>query len=293
MKFLAYIIMLASLVISQTDLFSQSIYINNEDHKKFNFRVNFDEDSKPYMEINYGFTEYKHKSFSDNFAKTGSAELRLGSRVLSYLDNEGISDFQGNFLFIGGNSQSLRGKNQTGLKSELVNFGIGTREGYGYRIGAVDIIPYSGFSISWNRLNMTDYPDSNINLNSVNDTEILDRYQKSIRFGHKIESGLVLAVNETFYLDAGYQANIVFPRFMGWKHMGSAVLELAALGLTDEFIDRIIDSSPKAAPIVNFLLKNAITYGFYILQRDKMNFPFDSERPLTFETFKIGVSVAF
>jgi hypothetical protein len=54
-----------------------------------------------------------------------------------------------------------------------------------------------------------------------------------------------------------------------------------------------VDVSPAAAPIVNFVLKNGLSYGMYQLRKEKMNYPFESEAPILNDTFKIGVTFIF
>jgi hypothetical protein len=46
-------------------------------------------------------------------------------------------------------------------------------------------------------------------------------------------------------------------------------------------------------PIMYFVLKNGISYVFYTQLQEKMNWPFNSETPLTIETIKIGASISF
>jgi hypothetical protein len=94
-------------------------------------------------------------------------------------------------------------------------------------------------------------------------------------------------------LDAGYERSIVFQRHLFWKWAGSAVMETAAQGLLDGFINKIFCSSPAAGPIVNFVLKNALAYGIYELRKDKMNWPFNSEAPFTYDQFKFGMTFVF
>jgi len=261
--------------------------------KKFRVNVEFDEDTRPFMELNYGLTNYKHKSFYDDFAKVGNAEIKLGRRYLDSWDDDGITEMKDEYMFFGVNSLDLKDKNATGLGSEMINFGVGMKEGYGYEIGMVNITPYFGGAFTWNKLNMKDMPDTSLGALQQSDYKVLDRYNKSFRFGQRVEGGLSIGFNKTIFLDASYQANVVFPRFMTWKHFGSLLIEVAGIGIADTFVEEILDASPEAAPIINFVLKNGIAYGFYMLQKDKMNYPFNSETPLTYETFKVGLTFVF
>ncbi|MGE5847186.1 MAG: hypothetical protein ACM34O_10705, partial [Ignavibacteria bacterium] len=94
-------------------------------------------------------------------------------------------------------------------------------------------------------------------------------------------------------LEAGYERSIIFPRHLFWKWLGSAGIELIGQWALDEFIDNIMDSSPYAAPVVNFVLKNALAYGIYELRQEKMNWPFNSAAPLAYDQFKFGVTFVF
>ena len=63
--------------------------------------------------------------------------------------------------------------------------------------------------------------------------------------------------------------------------------------MIDNFVDKIFDRSPAAVPVVDFLLKNGLAYSLYLLKKENMNWPFNTETPLTYETFKLGVTFLF
>ena len=122
---------------------------------------------------------------------------------------------------------------------------------------------------------------------------IRDRYNESFRFGTSNEAGIRIKPIENLILDAAYERSVVFERHLFWKWAGSAIIETAAQGLIDGFINEVFESSPAAGPIVNFLLKNGLAYGLYELRQEKMNWPFNSEAPLSYDQFKFGVTVVF
>ena len=70
-------------------------------------------------------------------------------------------------------------------------------------------------------------------------------------------------------------------------------LDDGAQFLLDQFIDEIGESSPYAVPVVNFFLKNGLSYAVYELRKDKMNWPFDSAPPLCIDSFKFGLTFVF
>jgi hypothetical protein len=292
MRIKLFIILILLSSFSFSDLFAQK-FNKKFGNKKFRVNIEFDDDTRPLMEFNYGLTEVRHKSFSDDFAKVGNAEIKLGRRYLENFEDEGITEMKDEFLFFGINSLDLKDKNAEGLGFEMINFGFGMKEGLGYEFGIVNVTPYFGGSFTWNKLNMKEFPDTSLGLVQQNDLKILDRYNKTFKFGQRVEGGLSIGLNKTLFVDASYQANVVFPKVMTWKHLGSLMIEVIGIGLADSFVEEVRDASPVAAPIINFLLKNGVAYGFYMLQKDKMNYPFNSETPLTYETFKVGVTFVF
>ena len=94
-------------------------------------------------------------------------------------------------------------------------------------------------------------------------------------------------------LNASYERSIVFRRHLFWKWLGSALIETAGQVAVDKFVDEIMDSTPCAGPIVSFVLKNALAYGAYELRMQKMNWPFKSEPPLSYDQFKVGINFVF
>jgi hypothetical protein len=65
------------------------------------------------------------------------------------------------------------------------------------------------------------------------------------------------------------------------------------LGMVSTFSDDIMKSSPLFGPIIYFVLKNGLAYAFYQGVKEKMNWPFDSETPMTMENIKFGISITF
>ena len=65
------------------------------------------------------------------------------------------------------------------------------------------------------------------------------------------------------------------------------------MNIVSVFADDIVKSSPVLGPILYFVLRNGIAYAFYTGLQDRMNWPFESETPLTMETIKLGASLKF
>ena len=67
-------------------------------------------------------------------------------------------------------------------------------------------------------------------------------------------------------------------------------IEWIGVGAVEIFTKEVLESSPAAGPIVSFVLKNGLSYAFYTFKKQKMNWPFNTETPLTYETLKLGVT---
>lgn len=248
---------------------------------------NWYKESRPFIELNYGFGEPKHKKFEGNFSDVGLAEIKLGYTSIDDFE-ENVLELDNRYLFLSQLSSEISSsESSSSLESKLLRFGFGSRRSYGYKIGLLGIFPYTQDDFVWSKLNMDEFPDSS------SDLEIINRYENAFRFGSATVGGLTLNFNSFISLDAGYEAAVIFPRHLFWKNLLSVAIKGIGIESIDYFVEEIMDASPAAGPVVNFFLKNAFSYGFYMLQRDNMNWPFSTETPLTYETFKIGVTFSF
>lgn len=306
-KSLLYFLLLSFIITIPLAAQNEEDENNEDDEWDSEWNWDWDDDwwewerGKPFIEFNYGLGKPKHDKLTNNLAKVGFAELKLGYASF-YNFEEDVIDFNERFFFvtkIGTKLQSEKTKLNE-LENEMWRFGFGRRSGYGYNFGNFKILPYAQNAAVWSQLDMKEFPITvsplpgfPIPIENFNDTEILNRFNKSFRFGTLTEGGIRFEIGSFLSLNAGYEAAVVFPRHMVWKHLGSLIIETAGLEALDKFIDEVIDSSPAAGPIVNFLLKNGFSYAFYTLKKEKMNWPFNTEAPLTYETFKIGITFTF
>jgi len=253
---------------------------------------------QPFIEVNWGFGSPDHKKLYSKFSDVGLAEIKLGFANYDDPYDEGIQYFEMKYAFLSQIANKLQsGKRKLSeLPSEMLRFGFGRRDGYGYNFDNIKILPYVQSAIGWSKIEMKDWPVSvmlaSSMQNALDDTEILKRYDKNFRFGTINEGGINFSFGMVS-LNAGYEATVIFPRYVFWKHLGSYAIEMAGLRALDKFIDEVIDASPLAGPIVNFLLKNGYNYAFYSLKKEKMNWPFNTETPITYETIKLGITFTF
>ncbi|MCL5030040.1 MAG: hypothetical protein M1480_13585 [Bacteroidetes bacterium] len=260
-------------------------------HHRFRFMMFHDEfKGKPTISLNYGLSKLSTKNFDENFAKPNLLELKLGYTHENNNDvEENILDYNYKYFYISNISTNLSGgsSNSSDLKTDLWRFGFGRASGYGYELGSAAIIPYHTYSFEWSRLRMKDNPLT------ANDQGTTNLYNDSFRFGTSSEAGIRFKVIPNLILEAGYQRSIIFPRHIFWKWVGSSLIEAAGQWGIDGFVNEILDSSPYAVPVVNFVLKNALSYGIYELRQEKMNWPFDTVAPLSYDQFKFGLTFVF
>lgn len=289
-------------------LFAQSFNNNSYNHwrdwdewDRWGFQFEYD---RPFIEVNYGLGELKHKNFNTDFSKSGLIELKLGYLKESSFYYDNIDDRKESFVFGSKIGTALQSEDAAAdeFQSTVWRFGIATRNTVGYYWDDVSLLPYHQDGFAWSRLESDDFAYSSHPLEIItqlltpdvlNDYKIVERYRDTFRFGTVAEGGIRIEFAETVSLNAGYEAAVIFPRHLFWKHAGSYIIEKAGQGALTYFIDEIMDSSPVAGPIVNFLLHNGYSYAFYMLKKDDMNWPFATETPLTFETFKFGVTFTF
>ena len=258
----------------------------------------------PFSEVNYGIGNLLQKNIHQDFAKIGDGELKLGYATKRNYFEEIVTKISDKYFFIsriGSDMESTTAK-ENELRNRMWRFGFAKRSGYGYKFGALYILPYNAKGIVWSRLQMVDYPPtvftmqfppSQAQLSAMLDRDIIDRYDEEFRFGTIAESGININIASRIGVNFGFETSVIFPRHLFWKQLGSMAIEEAGLGLLNHFINEVADSSPLSVQLVNCILKGAYSYAFYSLQKDKMNWPFDTETPLTFETIKIGMTFSF
>ena len=244
----------------------------------------------PTISLNYGQSQIKHKGFSSDFTKPNLLELKLGyTNIRPSKYSEDILKYKFNHIFLSNFFTKAKGDNSLNkdIRTDMWRFGFGWAAGYGYNLGESSIIPYHSTSLAWSRVHFKDAPLS------LNDAQISDRYNESFRFGTGAEAGIKFKIIPLVSLDVSYERSIIFERHLFWKWVGSGILEAASQGILGHFIGKTGKSSPLALPIVSVILKSALSYGIYELRQEKMNWPFNSASPLSYDQFKVGVTFNF
>lgn len=292
MKHLVFIVIIITFLFSITNIHPQDTAEKKKNRKTFSFswEDNYFYKGSPSIELSYGQSDISLKNSEYYFNQTGTINLKLGWHKERKLSLNNITKYRSNFISGTYSTSSLKLRNAVNGAPVNLGFGFGSADGYGYKLwNNANLILFNSSAITWTRY------DKGTEIKEYNyDTyDKRDDFNKTLRFGSYVEGGIIIPLGSMFNLQASYDRTIVFPRHMVWLHLGSAIIEAASQSLIDGFVNAIYKSSPVAAPIVSFILKNGLSYGLYELRREKMNWPFNSAEPLLFDTYKIGLKFKF
>ncbi len=282
-----------------------SYYDSESKKRRPNLRRKWYSNLNRYYEEMPIFFPEKKPSVSIAFGTQGSIytapntpiTFRYFDASLGYINEQvpyalnGVSKYGHQYLFLSNQTNvdvSLSFNPLTGIESDVWRAGLGSRQGYGYRSGSFSLIPYHGNALVWTNIAYTNFASL-----SESAQVLLSDFNNAVRFGTTTESGVRLGFVEPIALDVSFQRTLVMRRFVFWQWAGSYGLEVLSQSLLDGFIREIYKSSPTFAPIMNFALKNSLAYGIYQLRREKMNAPFESEAPIHFDLFRIGLTFSF
>lgn len=286
LKKLIILVLFISIFISQT-IFSQSLNFNAEQND-----AGCKHHDLPTIELSYGISKMDLNGLDNNFSDVGQLELRLGYSFQNRsFYGKNTLKFVKDFAFLSYNSTDFAPKtfSDNDLSTEMWQFGVGSKEGYGIDLGAVKFVPYTSSSLVWSRLNMQDYSLSS----NQNDIDKINRFNESFRFGTSFESGLDLQLSKMFSIQTQLNRTIVFERHLFGKHLVSLLIEAAGSVLLETFTDNVLENDPIAGTIVTFLLKSGYSFGLYQLRTQDMYWPYASAAPLSSLSLKFGTSFTF
>jgi hypothetical protein len=244
---------------------------------------------EPMIEGSYGYGIIDHKSFSADLPVAGVAGVKLGFREAKLFKSWGKKLDERFFLGGIGNSASPPGKPGTGdLAGEWWRIGLGQRAGYGWQLGRQALIPYHQYSFNYGEMTF-----KNTASLSPADTALISRVMGAGRLSMSTEAGLTVNLFSTVSASAGYEASVIYSRLIFPQWITSYLLLGSSVAVMSKFAEEIVSSSPLFGPILYFILRNGVAYGFFYAFRSQMNWPFTSEAPFMTHTFKIDLSVEF
>jgi opacity protein-like surface antigen len=244
----------------------------------------------PYIEVTAGLAQFKHEKFEGTLPEEGLSEIKLGySQIQQY--EKIIWELDQRYVFGSYMDEDVAGFTNPApgdFKANVSRFGFGNRLGYGYHLGPIELLPFSQSGLVWTRIRTDTLNDL-----SQHDKDILARYENVFRFGMATEGGVQVQLLRSIAFVASYELAVIYPRHIFWEWLGSYMIIQTGLGMVSTFSDDIMKSSPLFGPIIYFVLKNGLAYAFYQGVKEKMNWPFDSETPMTMENIKFGISITF
>lgn len=244
----------------------------------------------PTIAFGFGQPRISLNNFNSGFSNPNYPELKLGYTSIhesKYSDD--VLRYRFNHIFLGNSFTKTNSSNSSSndIRTDMWRFGFGWATGYGYDLGQSSIIPYHSTSMAWSRVQFKDA------MQNPSDAAFAERFDEAFRFGTGAEAGVRFKIIPLVSLDVSYERSIIFERHLFWKWAGSGIIEAAAQGMLDHFVGKIGKSSPAALPIVSVILKSALSYGIYELRQEKMNWPFNSTAPLSYDQFKVGMTFNF
>lgn len=257
----------------------------------------------PFAEIQYGMNNSSYKidnitGFNNDFSPAGSFKLKIGDLNLKTTKADGILKYNASYFALTHFSteigQSDSDSNQIRFNAWRISL-FADDEGYAYKLGEESYLAlYRGSSINWNWLDLDDVYSKNSNdtLSPNNDLakQAMSNFGEQARFGNSFEAGLKAKIAGGVGISASYERSMIFPRVLFFKYAVSSITEGIALSITNSFVKKVLKSSPDYAPIVNFVLKNAISFGFYELTSKNMNWPLNTTAPLMMDSYRIGIT---
>jgi hypothetical protein len=268
-----------------SSIFAQSSSKGGSSMWSFLAEGNFD----PIIEGSYGYGVFDHKDFSADLPVAGVVGLKFGFREVKNFKSWG-KKLDERFILGGYASSTVPpGKKGSGeLDGEWWRVGVGQRVGYGWEIGKQSVIPYHQYSF-----NYTDMKFKNTASLTPADTALISRVMGEGRLSMSTEGGATVELFSSLSASAGYEASVIYTRLVFPEWIGSYLLLGSSVVIMSTFAEEIVSSSPVLGPILYFVLRNAVAYGFFYAFRGEMNWPFPSETPFMTHTFKIDVSLRF
>ncbi len=254
--------------------------------------------SRPIIEVNYGYGTPVNNQVQAKFANVGNWDIKLGKSEQKNFNNI-LVDLSERYVFgsyISSSTQNIS-TNDYGITTDAYRFGFGSRDGVGFGGSGFSIVPYVSQDFVWTKLSDFDDSQTVVSMNNANNTkDVLNNYLGTFRFGDKAAYGLKVELASMIQLNANYETAVVYRRHLFWYWSGSMIVSQVGYTMLGCFTDDIVDSSPVLGSIFNFALKAGYQYGYYLLRKENMNWPFNmngNEAPLTYETFNVGFTFLF
>jgi hypothetical protein len=244
----------------------------------------------PTMSFYYGRTTPSYDGFTQDFARSGLLQIKIGGSTVRAKDMiANIVHYKYEYLdFTTFAPRLTTMPSGSEVVAETWRFGGSAEVGMGYgNPSSFSVLLYHSGGLNWSRITV---PGQVL---IPEDKNLLDLYRDTFRFGTLSEGGIKFRLSDLLMIDGAYERSMIFPRHLFMKWVGSALLERCFQWGADGFVNRVLDNSPAAAPVVSFILKNGVSYAIYELRKKKMYWPFSSDPAMLNDIWKVGVSMTF
>ncbi|MBP1622517.1 MAG: hypothetical protein H6Q07_537, partial [Acidobacteria bacterium] len=247
------------------------------------------------LEATYGQGTPAQSNVTSAFGPLGNSELKVGRTQIDRFSptNASLNDWY-IFLSYSSSNSALSSVGANEISTKWTRFGFGRTEGLGYYGSDLSFLPYISQSLLLTKISDFGYGQNTSTAGiPTGDQEILARYPGAFRLGERVLYGFKAEILSSFHLGASYETGVVYPRAVVLPWTGSYILALAGYQALDNVLGRFTDDYPVVGPIVNIAIRAGYLYGYYLLRRDNMNWPFSSEAPMRFEGLNFGIGVRF
>ena len=249
----------------------------------------------PTVELSYGITtpDYSHKGFNEKNVEHNYLDLKLGyTDTHTLIEDSSIIEYDFSYLkIVNSNRDWVKKYSDEGLKINSWSIGMHNSDGYGYKLwDDAALLFYHSEGFDWTVMNFGDYSKVPDSATTAANKASLKLYDDHVRFGKAWESGVKIYLTKGVAIDAAYQRSVVYPRHLFFYGAVSSGIELISQHILSGFLEDGGKGSKAFLPIASFVLKSALSYGFYELRQNNMNWPIKTAAPFMFETMKVGMT---
>lgn len=254
----------------------------------------------PRLQVSYGVLDIHRKGLPGNLTQITNYGASVGMEdARSIRTHTSIVRYQNNGLFFNyGKAASIEGftpvddviVDASSTSMNLYSFGFIDESGYGYKLGEGSALKFLvGKNAIWSSVDPQSF-DASINTDA---RQAVRDFTGNIRFGATMNPTIEFQVVAPLSIRAGYTWTQIYPRHMFWYWAGSEMIEGIADGIVMASVKAFGKASPASLPIMNFVLRNAVAYGFKSLRKNSMNWPFETAAPMNVTGWNLGVSLNF
>jgi hypothetical protein len=255
---------------------------------------------RPRLQASYGMLDLQRKGLSGNRTQITNYGVSVGMEdARTIRTHTGIIRYQNNGAFFNyGSAATADGftpiddsvVNASSTSMNVYSFGFIDESGYGYKHGEGSSLKFLvGKNSIWSSVNPLSY-DASI---SSDARQTVSDVAGNIRFGATMNPTIEFQVVKPLSIRAGYTWTQIYPRHMFWYWAGSELIEGVADGIVMASVKAFGKASATSLPIMNFVLRNAVAYGFKTLRKNSMNWPFETAAPMNLTGWSLGVSLNF